>query len=215
MIIVIGGEKGGTGKSTTAQNLIAYIALKADKDCILVDADPQGTSKDWIDERNENKQAKEIFCAQSTGKINNALKDFEKRYGIVVVDVSGYDSEALRSSMAVADLIIVPLRPKRRDLKTLAHVSELINLAQSINENLKARALITQCPTLPSQVQRILESKEACESFGLLPLDAITYTRNIYDDIEENGLSVFESTDKKAIAEATAIGEEVFKLLEI
>ena len=117
--------------------------------------------------------------------------------------------------MSVADLILVPLRPKRRDLKTLAHVSELIELATSFNHELKARATITQAPSLPSQAGRILDAKEVCNSFNIPPLNAITYQRNIYDDIEEGGASVFESTDKKAILEITALGDEISSLLDL
>jgi chromosome partitioning protein len=215
MIIIIGGEKGGPGKSTVAQNLSAYLTLEKKVDNILIDADPQGTTEDWIDDRNNNPDVKQIHCAKKTGRIHTALQDFEQRYGIVVVDVGGRDNEGLRSAMAVADLIVIPLRPKRRDLKTLTHMSELVVQAGALNTKLKARTLITQCPTLPNQATRILEAKEACESFGLLSLNAITYTRNVYDDIEENGLSVFESSDKKAIDEITKIGEEIFKVLEV
>ena len=38
MIVLIGGEKGGTGKSTIATNLAAYLANRSD-DVVLLDAD--------------------------------------------------------------------------------------------------------------------------------------------------------------------------------
>ena len=41
MIIVVGCNKGGAGKTTTAINLTVALALK-NKDVCLVDADPQG-----------------------------------------------------------------------------------------------------------------------------------------------------------------------------
>jgi chromosome partitioning protein len=44
MIILIGGEKGGTGKTTVATNLSACLA-SAGRDVLLVDADRQGTSR--------------------------------------------------------------------------------------------------------------------------------------------------------------------------
>ena len=78
-----------------------------------------------------------------------------------------------------------------------------------MNPDLNARAIITQCPTLPSQVQRILDAKEACVSFGIKALDHITTNRNVYDDADENGLSVFEVTsDPKAKAEIEGIAQE-------
>ncbi len=116
-----------------------------------------------------------------------------KRYQDIVIDAGGQDSEALRSAMTVATHMLLPFRPKRRDLKTLAHMEGLIKLAQAVNPELIAKAVITQCPTLPSQYQRILDAKEDCESFGIMALTNFTSNRNVYDDADEDSSSVFEA----------------------
>jgi chromosome partitioning protein len=131
------------------------------------------------------------------------------RYQDIVIDAGGQDSEALRSAMTIATHMLLPFRPKRRDLKTLAHMEQVLKLAKTVNPDLIARAIITQCPTLPSQVQRILDAKDACKSFGINALNAITTNRNVYDDADENGLSVFEvNSDQKAKAEIKNIANE-------
>ena len=208
MIILIGGEKGGAGKSCLAQNLAVYLQIK-NRDILLLDADPQGTTTDWIKERDENEDLKNIPSVQASGNIRQVLKDLSKRYEDIVIDAGGQDSEALRSAMTIATHMLLPFRPKRRDLKTLDHMEQILKLAQAVNPNLNARAIITQCPTLPSQVQRILDAKEACVSFGIKALDQITTNRNVYDDADENGLSVFEVTsDLKAKSEIEGIAQE-------
>ena len=208
MIILVGGEKGGAGKSCLAQNLAVYLQTK-NRDILLLDADPQGTTTDWIKERDENEDLKNIPSVQASGNIRQVLKDLSKRYEDIVIDAGGQDSEALRSAMTIATHMLLPFRPKRRDLKTLDHMEQILKLAQAVNPNLNARAIITQCPTLPSQVQRILDAKEACVSFGIKALDHITTNRNVYDDADENGLSVFEVTsDPKAKAEIEGIAQE-------
>lgn len=50
MIILVGGEKGGAGKSCLAQNLAVYLQ-QSQRDVLLLDADPQGTTTDWVKER--------------------------------------------------------------------------------------------------------------------------------------------------------------------
>ena len=123
-----------------------------------------------------------------------------------MVDAGGQDSEALRSAMTVATHMLLPFRPKRRDLKTLLNVSQLVKLAKAVNPEMHVRAVITQCPTLPSQVQRILDAKDACQSFGIDPLQSITCNRNVYDDADENGSSVLEvETDFKAKEEIESL----------
>jgi chromosome partitioning protein len=47
MIILVGGEKGGSGKSCLAQNLAVYLQQK-NRDILLLDAGLQGTTTDWI-----------------------------------------------------------------------------------------------------------------------------------------------------------------------
>lgn len=201
MIILIGGEKGGSGKSCLAQNLAVYMQQK-NRDILLLDADPQGTTTDWVKERDANDDLMNIPSVQAAGNIRQVLKDLSKRYQDIIIDAGGQDSEALRSAMTVATHMLLPFRPKRRDLKTLNHVEQLIKLVKAVNPELITRAVITQCPTLPSQAQRILDAKEVCESFGLPALNQFTSNRNVYDDVDENGLSVFEvGTDPKAKAE--------------
>ena len=208
MIILIGGEKGGAGKSCLAQNLAVY-QQKKNRDVLLLDADPQGTTTDWIKERDDNDELEDIPSVQASGNIRSILKDLQKRYEDIVIDAGGQDSEALRSAMTVATHMLLPFRPKRRDLKTLSHMEQILKLAKTVNPDLIARAIITQCPTLPSQVQRILDAKEACNSFGIEALNNITTNRNVYDDADENGLSVFEvSTDLKAKGEIEGIAKE-------
>lgn len=210
MILVLGGEKGGSGKSCLAQNLAVWLQ-RQNHDVLLVDADPQGTSVDWGREREQNPDLPDLQIESVQGDIRKTLLDRAKRYDVIVVDAGGADSVALRSALTVATYALLPFRPKRRDLKTLGHVEELINLARAVNPELVAKAVITQCPSLPSQVARILESKEACASYGLTPLNAITTARNIYDDADEYGSSVLEvGTDLKAIEEIEQIANELW-----
>lgn len=211
MILLVGGEKGGSGKSCLAQNLAAYLQTVAKRDVLLLDADPQGTTIDWSKERDANDALPELPTVQVSGNIRQTLKDLARRYQDVIVDAGGHDSEALRSAMTVATHMLLPFRPKRRDLKTLPKVAQLIRLAQAVNPELITRAVLTQCPALPSQATRISDAKEACRSFEIPPLEAVTISRNVYDDADEEGFSVLETkTDEKAAAEVSAVARELF-----
>ena len=52
MIVTIGSNKGGTGKTTTAINIAVALALTG-KDICLVDADFQRSSSKWHQDRQE------------------------------------------------------------------------------------------------------------------------------------------------------------------
>ncbi|ELP1754256.1 plasmid stability protein, partial [Escherichia coli] len=133
------------------------------------------------------------------------LKSLQGRAEFVVVDAGGFDSEIQRQAMLMADVIIIPLRPKRRDLKSLRDIDPIIDNVRNVNDKVKVRAVMNQCPALPSQVSRILAAKEIVETFGIESAPVNLYNRNVYDDAEESGRSIFEMTgserDKKAEAE--------------
>ncbi|WP_372769508.1 AAA family ATPase [Pseudoalteromonas sp.] len=212
MIILVGGEKGGSGKSCLAQNVAVYLTLQ-NFTVLIVDCDPQRTSSDWIQARNTNPQLPCINCVQLYGKIRNDLLSLENHYDYVIVDCGGQDNLALRAAMSVADHTIIPLRPKRRDLKTVPHMEDILTTCKMVNPKLNAAFVITQCPSLPNQANRIIEAKEVCASYGIPVLNAVTFSRNIYDDSEENGQSVIErDPDGKAAQEIKAIVDELLTM---
>jgi len=206
MIIAIGGQKGGPGKSCLAQNLSVAL-VNAGMSVMLIDADPQQTSADWAEERAGTNAPNLDFQAMSGDISKTALALAKDR--VLVIDCGGRDTRELRSAMIVSDLLLIPTRPKRRDLKTLDHVSDLVEKSRITNPELIARIVITQAPSLPSQVQRILDAKAVADSFGLKPLNTIIYARNVYDDAEEDGLSVFEANDEKAKGEINQLLDEL------
>ena len=137
MILLVGGEK-GSGKSCLAQNLAVYLRTQFHGEVLLVDCDPQRTTSDWIQERNDNPDLPQINCVQLYGNIRNDLLSLKNRYDYLIVDCGGQDNRALRSTMAVATHALIPLRPKRRDLKTLPHMEDLITTCKMVNPSLRA-----------------------------------------------------------------------------
>jgi len=213
MMILVGGEKGGSGKSCLAQNLAVYFARDKKAIVLMVDCDPQRTTSDWIQARNGDPSLPSINCIQLYGKIRNDLLSLAQHYDYVIVDCGGQDNLALRAAMSVADHVIIPLRPKRRDLKTVPHMEDMLSTCKMVNPKMLASFVITQCPSLPNQVSRILEAKEVCKSYGINVLNAVTYNRNIYDDSEEQGSSVLENEPEgKAAAEMITIAEELLAM---
>ncbi|NQY63252.1 MAG: AAA family ATPase [Alteromonadaceae bacterium] len=213
MMILVGGEKGGSGKSCLAQNLAVYFARDKNAIVLMVDCDPQRTTSDWIQTRNTDPSLTSINCIQLYGKIRNDLLSLNQHYDYVIVDCGGQDNLALRAAMSVADHVIIPLRPKRRDLKTVPHMEDMLTTCKMVNPKMLASFVITQCPSLPNQAKRIWEAKEVCSSFGINVLKGVTYNRNVYDDSEEQGSSVLEIDPQgKAAVEMIAIAEELMEM---
>ena len=87
-IVLFGGEKGGTGKTTLATNMAAMLALQG-KDVLLLDTDRQGTASFWATQETRNFFEQEEF--QHLALVDTVLRDriaFRKsgRDGLSVVE---------------------------------------------------------------------------------------------------------------------------------
>ena len=57
MVYLVGGEKGGVGKTTTAINFAIYLSQEKDRDVLFVDADAQASAAEFMGWRAEHTQA--------------------------------------------------------------------------------------------------------------------------------------------------------------
>lgn len=215
MIVLVGSEKGGVGKSTIAAHTAVRLAMTG-KPTILIDADPQGTSWAWAQSRKHHKPgAPQVDTEKMSGDIRPGIKDLAGNYGHIVIDCGGADSTALRSGMLIAHRLIIPSKVARRDLETLKHVSKLVAKAnekrvEQGSKPLTSRVVFNQTRALPNFWTRIDGAREAVESLGLEVCKYPIVERVSYDDTQYQGGTVFDDeSDQKAITEM----ENVLKAL--
>jgi chromosome partitioning protein len=207
MIILIGSEKGGVGKSTLATNLSALL-VTAKKDVVLVDADRQSTSAIWHQDRLTTDKPK-FDCIRLYDNISQTIKGLGNRYDFVIVDCQGRDSKELRSGLVVADLVLFPFRPSQFDLYTLPNMVEMLTDAQLINPSLVGKAVITMSPTNP-QVNELENARGFFADFDKISLlNTVICDRKVYRDAGSLGLSVIEMDNEKATHEINALWEEL------
>lgn len=212
MIITVGNIKGGVSKSSISQSLTVGL-MNRGLSVYLVDADPQETTAEWIEERRANEALSIIRFGRHTGKIRDELLALEETFDVVIVDVGGHDSDSLRWALSVSTHALIPFRPKRRDLKALVKLDAMLSVIKPINPDCKFVAVITQAPTLPNQMPRINNARDVINSFDIDTLKTILYNRNVYDDADEEGSTIYEiATDPKAIAEFDSLIEELLEI---
>ena len=215
MIILIGGKKGGSGKSTITMNLASELARQK-KDVIIVDTDRQSSTAEWATERIRNQSTlPEIFCVQKYNEIHTTLLDLNKRYEYVLVDTAGRDAPELRSAMIVANKLLIPVRPSQLDLNTIPDMQKIIQESKLVNPNLLTLAVLSMAPTNPI----VNEAKEAQEFLAEFPsitlLKTIVRDRKIYRDAVSEGLGVVEidktsESARKAKKEIQDLVKEIF-----
>ena len=210
MIILFGGEKGGTGKSTLATN-VAVCRAKAGRDIVLIDTDAQASAEDWANLRTSQEHSPIVHCVAKFDNVKNAALDLATRYQDVIIDAGGRDSRELRTAMLAADRLCIPFRPSQYDLWTLDHTTEMVQAAQDVNENLSVLAILSMAPTNT----KIKESQDAKDAFKDNPVvnicNTVIHERKIYRDAISLGLGVVELANKKAKQEIEDLTEEVFQ----
>jgi chromosome partitioning protein len=211
MIVLFGGEKGGTGKSTLATNLAVWL-VRHGRDVILVDTDQQRTASHWVDRRNALNGLGTVHCAERRGNVFHALRDLAKRYDEVIVDAGGRDSEELRTAMVGAHHLYMPLKASQPDLETSLHMDELVKLALGMNQDLQACAIISMAPTNPAinEAQEAMELLAELHEFTLS--GAIVRERKVYRDAIAEGRGVMEMGNEKAIAEVETLAKEIYQI---
>jgi chromosome partitioning protein len=212
MIILIGGEKGGTGKTTLATNLAAMRAL-AGRDVLLIDTDPQGSSNYWVQSRDEESVTPRVACVQKFGKgLPAEVKDLANRYQDIIIDAGGRDSVELRSALVVTEKAYIPIQPSQFDIWTLNQMDELVETAKGFNPDLKAKVIISRSSTNPS-VHESDETGKLLADFLNLELANVTIRDRIaYRKAAKDGLAVTElkPKDSKASEEMEVLYKEVF-----
>jgi chromosome partitioning protein len=211
MILLLGGEKGGTGKSTVAVNLAVWLAQQG-TDAILIDTDPQRTASRFVDRRNALDGVPVVHCAEKHGNVFDTVRDLGKRYEQVIVDAGGRDSEELRTALVATRMVYCPLKASQPDLETSVHMNELVKLARGMNPNLQARLVISMGPTNPA----IHEAQEAQQLLGELTefsmSDVVIRDRKVYRDAMAEGRGVIEMANEKATAEIEALAKEIYRM---
>jgi len=211
MILLTGGEKGGTGKSTIAVNLAVWLAHRG-VDVLLIDTDRQRTASHFVDRRNALNGVPVVHCAEKHGQVFDTVRDLAKRYEHVIVDAGGRDSEELRTALVAAQVVYCPLKASQPDLETSVHMNELVKLARGMNPSLQARLVISMGPTNPV----IHEADEAQELLADLTefelSEVVIRDRKVYRDAMAEGRGVIEMANDKAAAEIEALAKEIYQM---
>src|SRR5512132_583889 len=211
MIIVCGGVKGGSGKTTVATNL-AVMRARAGADVLLVDADDQETAFDFTMLRNERRGGDASYtCIKLTGAaLRTETLRLAEKYQDIVIDTGGRDTTSQRAALSIADLLLVPFVPRSFDVWTLEKVATLVGEVRALNTKLITYAFLNRAD------HRGKDNAEAADV--IRDTEALTFletplgTRKAFANAGAMGLSVceFHPNDPKATAEITTLFKRCF-----
>jgi len=118
-------EKGGAGKTTLTVHLATAAQLSGIPTAII-DLDPQASAADWADSRNDPPEALAIPPAR-LGSVLDKLRG--GGCGLAVIDTGRDSNNAGYTTAQASDLVLIPCRVGRFDIRALSRTLDLVRLA--------------------------------------------------------------------------------------
>jgi chromosome partitioning protein len=143
-VVVLGNEKGGSGKSTTALH-IAVALLKAGQRVATIDLDSRQQSfthylenrRAWAERARIKLEMPTHYCvpraetnsldaneAQEFASFSAAIGRIERNHDVVVVDTPGSDTYLMRLAHSMADTLVTPLNDSFVDFDVLGTLDQ-------------------------------------------------------------------------------------------
>ena len=213
MIIVVGGIKGGSGKTTIATNL-AVIRSAENHDLLLIDADDQETATDFTILRNERSEGNAGYTSIKLAgpAVRTQTQRLADKYQDIIIDTGGRDTTSQRAALTIADLLLVPFVPRSFDIWTLEKVGALVGEMQPANQNLKAYAFLNRADSRGQDNDEAMSFLR--ESSALTFIETPIGSRKAFSNAAAQGLGVTElrPPDPKAVDEIQILYRYIFDI---
>ena len=184
-VISVLNQKGGSGKTTIATHLARAIQLKGFS-VLLVDSDPQGSSRDWAAVNEEN-PVPVVGIDRPT--IERDLKRIaEKDY--VIIDGAPQAADLAISAIKASDIIIIPVQPSPYDIWATSDLVDLVKQRIEMTDGKLKAAFVVSRTIKGTKIGK--EISVALSDYGLPVLKTSITQRVIYPTSASIGSSVLD-----------------------
>jgi chromosome partitioning protein len=198
-IITLASGKGGTGKSTLAAHLAVEAGAQGVAPVAIVDLDPQGTLAAWWNSRDAETPH---FIKTTVRSLAKDLDTLQHAGGeLIVIDTPPALLDVVNAGIAVADLVLIPVRPSPHDLRA---VGLIVEMARKLNTPF---AFVINAATARSRL--VHEARQALVEHGQVLL-GMTCQRQIFASAMIDGRTAGEiDLRSPAAEEMTALWRDV------
>lgn len=209
MILAVGNVKGGVGKTTLAINIVIALALSK-RDVLLIDGDEQGTAATFTELRTVKNERNPGYTAVTLqgSAIRTQVRQLAPKYSDIVIDVGGRDTGSLRAALTIADVVLIPVKPRSFDLWGVDQTADLVKEAREINEHLRAIVVLNEADVQGKDNQAAIEALGEIVGLEISPIMIVR--RKAFPNAAAAGLSVLEYDDPKAREELTQLMNFLF-----
>lgn len=205
--VAVLNQKGGAGKTTLATNL-AHALQIGGSEVLLVDADPQGSARDWS-EASEGGICPVVGLDRET--LARDLPAITDNYDWVVIDGPPQIARISAAAVTVSDVVLIPVQPSPYDIWSCADLVDIIGARRSIMNGLPLAAFVITRAITNTNLSK--EVSAALEEYGLPVFKARTTQRVAYPTTAATGSTVFSDPSGPAAREIESIRDEMEEML--
>jgi len=204
-VVSIVSRKGGSGKTTVALH-VAVAGQSAGKAACIIDTDPQASAAIWGDWRDS--QPPEVLTCPPSRLRATVDKLHRGGMGLIVVDTPPHADDAASEAVRVADLVVIPTRPRSFDLQALEGIADLI-----LANRTPSFVMLNGVPARANQI--LAHARSYIASLGLAICPVFLGERASFHNYSAAGAVAGEmDPDGKAAAEIEALWQWVVSTLE-
>ena len=201
-IIATLNEKGGTGKSTIAVNLATALHRQGRR-VVLMDADPQGTARDWREASPAAADLPPVVAVSRPQELDSALRTVAADF--VVIDTPAKASQMAAAVVRVANVALIVLQPSGPDVWASAGTVKLIQARLDAGGALDVAFLVNRATTNTRLSKLVKEG--AWNGYGIDQLESTVGNRIAFAQALTDGVSVFDLSD-------TTAQNEIFNIIK-
>jgi len=210
MIISVVSLKGGAGKSTISQNLAVVFAHMNYK-VTVVDTDVNGSTVRWSGYRDEELPNITVIALADGEALRKNVKQLHADCEILIIDGTPALSELASTTLLLADIAIIPIKPGALDIWATEKFLEKYENVKTLKDDLSAYFVLNQFfynSNLGEEVISVLEE------MPIPLLKSRLHIRVAFAECISGGLGAYEYKDAKAVNEVVSLANEILEEIE-
>lgn len=209
-IISFLNSKGGVGKTTICINIADFLFCEGYK-VLVIDADPQGSVRDWQESKGEqtNIQFDVIGADRKQTLLNLPYKRSKQTiYDFILIDTPGNLSDIVSAAISMSDLCLIPVQPSPYDVWSSQAIIELVRIRQGIDPHLKAAIIINRA--IPNTIicKEVIAELQKCD---IPVLQQYINQRVAYAQSAGIGQTVINEKNIEAFKEIVNLGKQIIE----
>jgi chromosome partitioning protein len=217
LVLSFQNQKGGVGKTTLALHIAhCFVTIPQTfghhRRVLVLDADPQGSCRDWAAARKEECPFTVVGYDRPT--IHKDIAKIASGYHYVIIDAPPRVTDIARSAILASDAVIIPIQPSPYDIWAVQETFRLIEEAKQYKERLKYAIAINR-KIVNTGISRDVDTE--LRKAGLTVFEDPVSQRVAFAECAVEGKTIFETCDRyhPAVREVNQLFVDIISWLKL